>query len=156
VKTRLLGLGNPMLSDDGVAIHIVRALAQDPRCAGADVAEASVGGLRLLDLIIGYDRVVLVDAIQTRGGQAGEIYRLRVADLTETLHSGSSHDLSLTGALWLGRSLNMRLPPDDGIHIVAVEAADVRTFAEACTRPVAAAIPEAIEAVVEILHLLLV
>jgi len=149
----LLGLGNPMLSDDGVGIRVVRALACDPRCHGVDVAEASIGGLRLLDLIVGYDVVVLVDAIQTSGGRPGEVYRLRATDVPTTLHSGCSHDLSLTSALWLGRGLHMQLPSDDTIRVVAVEAADVQTFAESCTSHVACAISVAVEAVLQELAL---
>ena len=110
-------------------------------------AEASVGGLRLLDLLAGYDRVILVDAIQTRGGQPGDIYRLGPGDLRASLHSGSTHDLSLPGALDLGRRLGMALPGDEDMIILAVEVEDVLTFGETCTPAVTGAIPRAVEAV---------
>jgi hydrogenase maturation protease len=67
MKTLVLGLGNPILTDDKVGIHVVRAAAGHCSPAnGVTFAEASVGGLRLLDLLAGYDRAVMVDAIQTR------------------------------------------------------------------------------------------
>jgi Ni,Fe-hydrogenase maturation factor len=47
-KTLVLGLGNPILTDDGVGIHVVRAAAA--RCVSANgvtFTEASVGGLQL-------------------------------------------------------------------------------------------------------------
>jgi len=143
----VLGLGNPILTDDGVGIHVVRAMAAQCQRDDVTFAEASVGGLRLLDVIAGYERDVLVDAIQTRDGRAGDIHRLHPNDLRASLHSGSTHDLSLTGALALGRGLGLTLPGDEAITILAIEVEDVLTFGEACTPAVAAAIPRAVEVV---------
>ena len=61
--------------------------------------------------------------------------------------SGSAHDLSLLGALALGRVLGMNLPPDEAIVLIAVEVEDVLGFGETCTPAVPAAIPRAVEAV---------
>lgn len=147
-KTLVLGLGNPILTDDGVGIHVVRAAAS--QCSQLDslvFAEASVGGLRLLDLLIDYDRVILVDAIQTSEGQPGDIYRVNPGDLQTSLHSSSTHDLSLSGALALGRALGMRLPRDEDIVLIAVEVDDILTFGQACTPAVRSAISFALETV---------
>ena len=147
MKTLVLGLGNPILADDGVGIHIVRAAAA--HCSllnDVTFAEASVGGLRLLDLLAGYDRVILVDAIQTRDGQPGEFYWLDPGDLGPSLHSGCTHDLSLPSALSLGRRLGMNLPGDRDLTLLAVEVEDVLTIGETCTPAVARAIPQAAEA----------
>ena len=146
-KTLILGLGNPILTDDGVGIHVVHAVAAHARQAGLVFAEASVGGLRLLDTLTGYERVILVDAIQTPDGRPGEVYLLHPNDLRTSLHSGSTHDMSLPGALALGRQLGLVLPTDEALAIVAVEVEDVLTFGELCTPAVAAAIPKAVEMV---------
>lgn len=151
MKTLVLGLGNPIISDDGVGFHVSRAVASRVAgdLSGADLtcAQSSLGGLRLLDLMGGYGRAVIVDAIQTRDGRPGDVYRLHAGELQWTLHSGSSHDLSLSGALALGRALGMSLPPDEAIVLIAVEAEDVLAFGETCTPAVMAAIPRAVEAV---------
>jgi hydrogenase maturation protease len=147
MKNLVLGLGNPILTDDGVGIHIVRQLALRCPLAHASFAEASVGGLRLLELLIGYDRVVLVDAIRTQDGRPGEVYRLHPGSLQRSLHSGSTHDVSLCDALHLGRGLGMTLPDDEAITILAVEVEDVWTFGEACTAAVEAAIPKVLQMV---------
>jgi hydrogenase maturation protease len=147
MRTLVLGLGNPILADDGVGIHVVRAAAaQCSPTNGLTFAEASVGGLRLLDLLTGYDRVILVDAIQTRDGQPGKFYWLDPSDLHASLHSGCTHDLSLPGALNLGRRLGMNLPGDEDLIILAVEVEDVLTLGESCTPAVSRAIPHAAEA----------
>ena len=147
MKTLLLGLGNPILTDDGIGVYVVRAVADRWSGAGVDFQEASVGGLRLLEVIAGYDRLILVDAIQTPDGAPGQIHRLTPDDLRASLHAGSTHDLSFQGALAWGRRIGMALPPDDAITIIAVEAEDVLTFGEALTPAVAAALPDAVEAV---------
>jgi hydrogenase maturation protease len=147
MNTLILGLGNPILTDDGVGIYVVREVAARCRQDGVAFAEASVGGLRLLDVIAGCERLVLVDAIQTRDGRPGDIYRLSPNDLRASMHSGSTHDLSLPGALALGRGIGMVLPEDEDIVIIAVEVEDVLNFGEGCTPVVASAIPGAVEAV---------
>jgi len=151
LKTLVLGLGNTILSDDGVGIHVVRAVASrithHASRLGVTFVEASVGGLRLLDCLTGYERVIMVDAIQTRDGEPGDIHRLHPNDLRASLHAGSTHDLSLPGALALGRGLGLTLPDDEAIAIVAIEVEDVLTFGEHCTPAVTAAIPRAVEAV---------
>ena len=148
LKTLVLGLGNPILTDDGVGIHVVRALAGRLNRPDVEVAEACLGGLRLLDVVVGYDRIILVDAIQA-GGQAGQVYRLGPNELPSTLHAASSHDLSLSTAMELGRRLGMVLPEDEAITILAVEVEDVITFGETCTPHVQAVIPRVVLMVLE-------
>lgn len=157
-KTLVVGLGNTILTDDGVGIYVAREAAlrwAQRRCLSHSAndnvtfAEASVGGLRLLDILAGYERVILVDAIQTPNGHPGEIYRLHPRDLLTPLHTGSAHDLSLTAALALGKQLGMTLPDEDNILIVAIEVEDTLTFSEQCTPAVAAAIPSAAEAILQ-------
>lgn len=146
MKTVVVGLGNPILRDDGVGIHVVRTASRLVRREDVVFAEASVGGLRLLGLLAGYDRAILVDAIVTPDGRPGEIRRLGPNDLCCSRHAGSSHDVSFPAALAFGRRMGMSLPPDERITIIAVEAADVVTFGEECTPEVAAALPRAVEA----------
>ncbi len=147
LKTLVVGLGNPILTDDGIGIYVVRDVAA--RCQRRDVTftEASVGGLRLLDRLAGHERVIIVDAIQTRDGRPGDIYRLHPDDFYASLHSGSTHDLSLNDALALGRGMGMVLPVDEDILFVAVEVEDVLNFGERCTPAVEAAVPRAVGAV---------
>ncbi len=147
MKTLVLGLGNPILTDDGVGVHVARALARRPNRPDVEIAEASLGGLRLLDTAVGYNRLILVDAIQA-GGPVGQVYQLSPNDMP-SLHSASSHDLNLPAALELGRRLGLVLPEDEAITIVAVEVEDVLTFGERCTPQVQAAIPRIAKMILE-------
>ena len=153
MKTLVLGLGNPILTDDGVGIYVVRAAARAAQ-HGAHVtfAEASVGGVRLLEVMAGYERVVIVDAIRTPGGTPGAVYRLGPGDVRASLHAGSTHDLSLPGALALGRGVGLSLPADKEMVIIAIEVEDVLTFGEACTPAAAGAIPRAVQEVLAVVR----
>jgi hydrogenase maturation protease len=149
----VLGLGNPILTDDGIGITVVREAKARFKPEGPDgdvtFTEASVGGFRLLSVLTGYDRAILVDAIQTAGGQPGDVGRLQVGGMGASLHSGCTHDLTLAGALALGRHLGVPLPHDDQIQIVAIEAEDVLTFGEQCTPAVQAGAARAVEMVLQ-------
>ena len=147
MKTLVLGMGNTILSDDGVGIYVVREVAERFEQENVDFAEASVGGMRILDVVAGYERVVMVDAIQTRDGTPGEIYRLTPQNFKLSLHAGSSHDLSLPGALALGRAMGLTLPDDEDFVIIGIEVEDVLTFAETCTPAVQEAVPRAVDIV---------
>jgi hydrogenase maturation protease len=155
MKTLVIGLGNPILSDDGVGVKVayaVRDALASPGWNGVTVTEASVGGLRLMEMMVGYDRVILVDAIQTPDGQPGTVWRLTLDDIASavpTQHSASAHDMNLPTALELGRQLGLYLPRK--IEIFAIEAVDVVTFDETCTPDVAAAIPVVTELVLQTL-----
>lgn len=149
MKKLVVGLGSPILTDDGVGVHVVRAVAEQCQRDDVTFAEASVGGLRLLDVIAGYERVILVDAIRTPDGKPGDIHRLHPNDLRASLHSSSTHDLSLPGALALGRGMGMVLADDAAIVIIAIEAEDVLTFGEECTPVVQVAISTAVDMVLQ-------
>lgn len=146
-KTLVLGLGNPILSDDSIGIRVAQAIKQGYAGQAVTVTEASQAGLNLLDLITGYDKLILIDAIQTVNGNIGEVYRLQASDFDATLHSGSPHDINLTTALELGKRLGMTLPRE--IIVFAIEVKDVVTFSEECTPEVERAIPVAADMVIQ-------
>ncbi len=152
MKTLVIGLGNPILRDDGVGIHTAHAVRSAlPPEACVDVIEASVGGLALMEAMIGYERVVIVDALWASQEETGRVFEFDVRSLPQTLNTASAHDVDLPTALRVGRRLGAALPSDENIWIVAVTAHDVLTFDEKPTPSVAAAIPEATQRVLRLL-----
>ena len=81
MKTLVLGLGNSILSDDSVGWRVIDQLKTKFNRVGLTFAHSSASGIRLLEEIIGYDRLIIIDAIQTEGGQAGNVYHLDPIDL---------------------------------------------------------------------------
>ncbi len=121
MRTIVLGLGNPYLGDDGVGWKVIDALEilleGMPR-EDLLIDRVSVGGLALMERLVGFDRAILVDAFDPVSGRPGTVHRLTIADLP-TLHSNSAHDASLKDALLLGERLGAQLP--DQILIYAIE-----------------------------------
>lgn len=147
MKTLVLGLGNPILSDDGVGIRVAEELRAIVDDQDITISEASIGGLGLLDLLDGYDRAIIIDAIQTVGGKAGQVYQLDPEGLDTTEHITSPHDVSFTTALALGKKLKLSLPRS--IVVFAIEVSDITTFGEECTPEVERAIPICVKKVIK-------
>ena len=131
MRTLVLGLGNPILTDDGVGLQVARELDSRLDRQEVTVMETSLAGLDLLDLLADYDRVIIIDAIQTVGGKVGQIYRLKPEVFNATRHAATPHDINFATALELGNKLNLPLPRQ--IDIFAIEVVDTDTFGEECT-----------------------
>ena len=157
MKTLVIGLGNPILTDDGVGVRVAyavqEALASKPY-GDVTVTEASVGGLHLMELMVGYDRAILIDALSPSGSERSErndpgtVQRLTLDDLrriSPTQHSASAHDTNLVTALETGRRMGFSLPRQVLIYAIQVE--NVSDFGERPTPAVAAAIPQVLDAV---------
>ena len=149
MKTLILGLGNPILTDDGVGPRVAKELEGRFDQQEVTVMESSLGGLNMLDLLAGYDRAIIIDAIQTVGGTAGQIYRLDLEAFAATRHAASPHDVNFATALELGNQLGLALPSQ--IDIFAIEVADVTTFSQRCTPEVERVIPACVEMVWEVI-----
>jgi len=140
MATVVIGIGNPVLTDDGVGVQAVRRVAEElAGSPGVATLEVYSGGLRLMEAMAGYDRAILIDAVVTPGGRPGSVYRLPLAGLWETRNSRSTHDAALAVALEFGRLAGLRLPAE--VSVWAVEAGDTETFGERLTEPVERAVP---------------
>jgi hydrogenase maturation protease len=137
----ILGLGNAILCDDGVGIKAIRFLAETGPHPGIDLKEAEVAGFALLDLLEGYDRAVVIDAVRVRDAEPGDIVVFSSESLEPSLHLVAGHQIDLPSALEMGRQLDRPVPHT--VHIVGVQVLDDRTFDEHCTPAVEAAVPSA-------------
>ena len=147
MKTLVLGLGNPILSDDAAGIRVAQEVGKRLNDPQITVAETSEAGLRLLDSIVGYNEVIIIDAVQTEKGQAGQIYRMEPQDFSSTKYLSLPHQINLATSLELGNALNLAMPQE--ITIFAVEAKDITNFSEKCTPEVDQAIPKLVKMVLE-------
>jgi hydrogenase maturation protease len=152
MKTLVLGLGNPLLRDDAVGIRVAERLK--PLLADEVDIEVDVdywGGLRLMERMVGYERAIVIDAILS-GAEPGTLHVLSPGELP-TQRSASAHDVNLLTALKFGRQAGVVLPADDDITLIGIEAVETIEFGEELTAEVAAAIPKAVEVVLQLLDL---
>lgn len=151
MKTLIIGLGNPILTDDGVGVKVAYKLQEriNPEVhPWLTVKEASAGGIRLMETLLGYQRVIIIDAylLQEENMNPGRIHRMTLDDLrsvSPTQHSTSAHDTSLVTALDTAAYLGYQVPGE--IIIYAVEVENILEFGEEPTPAVAEAIPEVVE-----------
>jgi len=159
LSTLLIGLGNPILGDDGVGWRIVEQVekrhfstySNGEKPVEAAFAYLSLGGLSLMERMEGFTTAIVVDSIQTKVSPNGTIYSLPLSRLPDFSagHTTAIHDTSLATALQVGKRMGMILPDD--VWVVAVEAENVYEFSEELSPPVEAAVPKAVEIVWEIL-----
>ena len=138
-KVLLLGLGNDLLSDDAVGLIVVRQLrARLGELEHVDIQETCEMGLSLLDYVTGYDRVILLDAIQTGQAPPGHLHAFDASSLA-ALPILSPHFLGIGEMLALGRALRMPMPSD--VRVLAIEVDDPFTVGTQLTPAVEQAIP---------------
>jgi hydrogenase maturation protease len=147
MKTILVGLGNPILGDDGVGPRIAAELEKAITTDAVSVVAANVGGLGLVELLLSFERALIIDAVQTVDGTPGQIHRFDAGTLQSSRRMGPLHDLDLAAALDLYVRMGMAVPRQ--IVVFAIEVADVTTFCEECTPAVKAAIPICVGMVLE-------
>ncbi len=178
MKTLIVGLGNPILGDDGVgwrvAEEVKRLLIDDCRLlidanttqsptstrsvqsqisnlkSQIEVDCLSLGGLSLMERLVGYDCAIVIDAVAA-GGPPGAVTCCPLEELPDrfSLHTRSAHDASLQTALQLGRRLNAPLPAR--VWVVGIESEPVYDFSEQLSPAAAAAVPQAAAAALKIL-----
>ncbi len=137
MNTLVLGIGNPILTDDGVGIKIAQKLKEEK--ARLEVIMTSEAGIILLELLVGYDKLIIIDSIKTEKGKPGDLYKLELEDLKPSKDFSSSHGIGIATAFELGQKLGYRMPKY--ISIYAVEIKDNTTFSEKCTEEVEQRIP---------------
>ncbi len=135
MRTRVIGLGNTLLTDDGVGVYVAREVARRLKCAcresAADIVELETGGFELMELIAGWNRVILVDSIQFDGVAPGSVLRLDPQDLHTSLRIRSVHEVDLPTLLLLGRRLGLTMPVD--LIVFGIQAEDSLTVGERLT-----------------------
>jgi hydrogenase maturation protease len=144
----VLGLGNDILGDDAVGLLAARRLrALLPE--SVDVVESGGGGLDLLDVLEGYDRAILLDAILTGKHPPGTILEFSAEDFKKD-DCPSPHYAGLPTVIQLAESLGIRFPSI--FQIVAVEVENPYEVLEGLSQPVETALPAIIERARRIVH----
>lgn len=135
----LLGLGNDILTDDAVGLHVVQALQRElANHPTLDIRETTEMGLALLDFISGYRAVVLVDSVQTGKAASGFLHELDAAALNQ-LTGRTPHFLGVSETLALGRKLGLPMP--ERVIIFAIEVEDPFTLGTTLTPALQTALP---------------
>ncbi len=137
-------LGNDLIADDALGPEVAARL----RAREVEVLESWEGGLGLLDEVVGYERLIVVDTILTGSAPPGTVHVIAESELP-AVPGAAPHAVGLFDALRLGRSLGLDVP--GRVTVVAVEAGDLTGIGS----PMTAAVREALDPVVRLVTELL-
>jgi hydrogenase maturation protease len=76
----ILGIGNILLSDEGIGVHVANELFKMALPDNVSVVEGGTDGFRLLNVITEADRLVVIDAVRG-GNEPGTVYRFDVDEV---------------------------------------------------------------------------
>ena len=76
----ILGIGNLLLSDEGVGVHVANKLMEMDLPEGVSVVEGGTDGFRLLNIITEADRLIVIDSVMT-GAAPGSIYKFNIEEV---------------------------------------------------------------------------
>jgi hydrogenase maturation protease len=144
MKTIVLGVGNLILGDDGVGVHIVHELRKQVQDPTITIDEAITGGMNLLDLILGYDKAIIIDAVKTEDGENGKVKRIPISDFS-TMHSCNPHDVSLVEAIEMAKKMGENRIPREIVIIGVLMKKMPCEFREKLSESIVAAVPKAVE-----------
>lgn len=144
MKTLILGVGNTLLSDDGVGIRVVRKMKE--RIGNVDIAEVNTAGISLLDHIRGYYKVVIIDSVVNKDIPPGTIQEFSVNEI-EKSYPFLSHGINLPLAIEFGKRCGEDIPRN--IKIYGIGTKDTTTFSETCTSEVEEAISGIVDYIIK-------
>jgi hydrogenase maturation protease len=97
-KTLVLGLGNVLMGDEGIGVHVVRALEKHPLPAGVECLDGGTGGFVLLEPLQSADRIILIDAAAD-GNPLGTVTRTTPRFSRDYPPTLTAHDIGVKDLL---------------------------------------------------------
>ena len=142
-ETLVLGLGNPILSDDGVGLWVARRLGE--RLPELEVREEAIAGISILDVVQDYASLVIIDSIITGTREPGYLHYMTLEDLGPAVPAISHHGTGLASTFEVGRLMGYELP--ESVEIYAVEIENNTEFGESFSPEVEKRLPMIVESI---------
>jgi len=145
-KIIVLGVGNELLSDEGIGVHVVKELQKENILPQeVEVMEGGTDGFGLINIITETDRLIVIDSIKG-GSEPGTLYKFDIEDApgTPDLFKTSVHQIGILEVINLS-SLIGKTPKTT---VIGVEPKSISRGME-LSEEVRAKIPRVIELVKE-------
>ena len=140
-STLLLALGNDIMGDDAVGLRAGQLLEKE-FSDKVDFCETTEAGLSLLDIMSGYDRVLILDSIVTGKHPAGTVLEFARADF-DKVTGFSPHYAGLPEVLGLAERLDSAFPQK--IRVLALEIVSPNDFGRTLSPAIDQALPDFVE-----------
>jgi hydrogenase maturation protease len=130
LKIALIGLGNPIVGDDAIGIRTIEYIRDAFEIpTNVDVIpDVSSAGIGLVELFRGYDKVIIVDSIQTGQNKPGHVLKLKPEEIATALHVSDYHNMDFFTALEFANEMYNDIPKD--ITIIGIEIINVLEFSD--------------------------
>ncbi|MDR3340719.1 MAG: HyaD/HybD family hydrogenase maturation endopeptidase [Candidatus Symbiothrix sp.] len=142
----ILGVGNLLLKDEGIGIHVIQALEKENLPSGVRLMDGGTGGLHLISFLQDYSRIIMVDATLD-SYPPGTVRLIRPHYASDFPPLMSAHEIGLRDMIE-AMALSGVSPE---IQLIVVSAADINEVGMDLSPEVAAAIPEVIKKIKEII-----
>jgi hydrogenase maturation protease len=112
------------MADDSIGIRVTRMVqARVPQRPDLVFKELSVSGIRLVEEMLGFDQVILVDSHTGKEPDVGRIRKLTPDDFEDTIHPGTPHDTNFASAMEFYRTFNPeKIPKLITIYTIDIDA----------------------------------
>ncbi len=138
-RVLVLGVGNLLMGDEGVGVHVLRALEKEKPSLGLRLLDGGTGGINLLSEFDGVRDVILIDA--TRDGQpAGTVTFLQPRKVTDLPRGLGAHDFGLKDLF----AVSALLDQTPAIHLFTISVEEIRPMSMELSPAVEAAVPETV------------
>jgi hydrogenase maturation protease len=146
----VIGIGNIILGDEGVGVHILNRLRLEKLPEEVELIEGAVGGIALLNFIKGAERALFIDAVA--GVRPGRIHRFTEDDLDQKiktlLHPMSLHDIGLAETIKIGKTLYPDEMPKE-IVIYGVEITQLETYSTELSKKISTTVDKVVKLIVD-------
>jgi hydrogenase maturation protease len=135
------------MGDDAVGIRVLRMLRQKMQSrSDLDFKELSVGGLRLVEEMLGYKEAIIVDSIESSSTQVGQICEFTPEQFKGTEQAASPHVTNFATAFELYKKLEPNEVPDK-VRIFTIGISSDFTFREDLSPPIREAASKLVEVI---------
>lgn len=149
MKTLIIGLGNTIRGDDGVGIYVARELRSKLNDHSIDIKETHYSGLKLMDLVYDYGKIVIIDALKDKNKRAGQVYLFEPENNNFDRSSHNLHNMNVIKNYRLLKKTHVEMPED--IKIVGITIKGVDCFKESLSPEIKRKLPEITRQVMKIL-----
>lgn len=138
-STLILGLGNPILGDDGIGCLVADRIKTDFKTEETiEVISASVSPLRMVDEIAGKERLIIIDSVSTGSREPGTLFEIEPSENRSS--PVTTHSFSLDQLREIGASLGLAMPRY--VKMYGIEIVPPKEYTSALSPGIRAKIPE--------------
>jgi hydrogenase maturation protease len=147
-RITVMGIGNPLVKDEGVGIRIIEAMMSTLTFPdNVALVDAGTMGMGILNLFQDCDYLLVIDAVDGTGEAPGTVVRMTPEDMAPNTIKHSMHDMRLVDVLEAATLMGTR--PD--VDCIGIQVLDMDGISIGLTEPVESAVPRAVEAALSVL-----